>query len=117
MDPRGTVFALNSTANSWTKLANMPTPRGGISVAAVGTKIYTFGGEGNRAPSSNGVFSECESYDASRDAWTKEVTMKTPRHGMGAIAIGGSIYLPGGGSTGGGGTPLDTNEAFIPGNC
>ncbi|KAK7952863.1 hypothetical protein PG988_013557 [Apiospora saccharicola] len=46
---RGTVFALDLLAaeKTWvSREARMPTPRGGLSAAAVGSRIYTFGGRG-----------------------------------------------------------------------
>jgi N-acetylneuraminic acid mutarotase len=116
---RGTVFALNlaSPNAKWVEKAKMPTPRGGIAGTSVGTKIYTFGGEGNPAPGTRGVFPNVESYDTARDVWEKETTMQTPRHGMGAVSIRDTIFLPGGGAAQGGSAGLDTNEAFYTGAC
>jgi N-acetylneuraminic acid mutarotase len=96
---RGTVYALDlSSPNStWVTKTPMPTPRGGIAVAAVGTKIYAFGGEGNPAPGSKGVFTSTEVYDVAKDSWESEAPMKLPRHGLQAVTIGDDIYLPGGG--------------------
>jgi N-acetylneuraminic acid mutarotase len=114
---RGTVFMLEKEATSWeTSKSRMPTPRGGISASAVGTKIYTFGGEGNMA-STKGVFSECESYDVVEDEWRKEMAMKVPRHGMGAVALDGAIYVPGGGLTNGFREAVSTLEIFNPESC
>ncbi|KAK8087503.1 hypothetical protein PG994_002477 [Apiospora phragmitis] len=45
---RGTVFALDllSSNKTWVLRAGaMPTPRGGLATAALGSRIYTFGGE------------------------------------------------------------------------
>jgi hypothetical protein len=38
--------------------------------------------------------------------------MPTPRHGMGAVAIGDTIYVAGGGPVTGGSLMTSTNEAF-----
>jgi N-acetylneuraminic acid mutarotase len=116
---RGTVFALDLRfpAAKWIEKAKMPTPRGGIAGAFVGTKLYTFGGEGNPGPGTSGVFPNAESFDTTRDVWEKETTMKTPRHGMGAVSIRETIFLPGGGASQGGSAGLDTNEAFYTGAC
>ncbi len=40
--------------------------------------------------------------------------MRTPRHGLGAATIGGSIYIVGGATGVGGGTAVGTNERFPP---
>ncbi|WP_033289141.1 Kelch repeat-containing protein [Amycolatopsis jejuensis] len=110
---RGTVYALDLRSLRWTERAPMPTPRGGIATATVAGKIYTFGGEGNPAPGSHSVFAETEAYDAARDTWQRLEPMPVPRHGTAATAVDGTIYLPGGG-TEGGGNPVDVNDAYHP---
>jgi N-acetylneuraminic acid mutarotase len=114
---RATVYALNLTAlasgaqTSWVAKAPMPVPRGGLAVAAAGEKIYTFGGEGNRA-SSKGVFSDVAVYDIATDSWETAVPMMAPRHGFGAAFVGDKVYVPGGGARQGGGEALAVNEVY-----
>jgi N-acetylneuraminic acid mutarotase len=91
----------------------MPTPRGGVSAAAVGGKVYVFGGEGNTEAGSEGVFDQVEVYDTTRDKWESVGKMKVPRHGTSAVAVGGAVYIPGGGVKQGG-APVDTFDAFYP---
>ena len=62
----------------------------------IGNKVYTFGGEGNKAAES-GVFDKVEAYDARRDSWESVGTMKLPRHGTYAVGDGRKVYIPGGG--------------------
>jgi N-acetylneuraminic acid mutarotase len=114
---QGTVYALKSNTTEWKSLAGMPTPRGGMAVAAVGTKIYTFGGEGNPANGSRGVWPQVESYDTASDKWQKEPAMKNPRHGTGAATIDGTIYIPGGGAEIGGNASVALTEAYGPSSC
>jgi len=114
---KDTVFALKPAANQWTSLARMPTGRGGLAVAAIGTTIYTFGGEGNELPGSNSIYPECESYDTLTDKWTKEPSMKVPRHGVPAVAVGNSIYIMGGGTKGGIAGAAATAEEYGPNSC
>lgn len=113
---RGTLFAmdLNSPKPLWVAKATMPTARGGIAVASVGNKIHAFGGEGNPASGTRGVFSSSEVYDATKDAWEVETPMILPRHGTQAAAVGDNIYLAGGGLQQG---FLDTDlfDVFKPG--
>ncbi|KAI6362360.1 hypothetical protein MCOR25_006235 [Pyricularia grisea] len=111
---KDTVFALNlddAQAGWKTKEARMPTPRGGVAAAAIGNKIYTFGGEGNQAEGSSGVFSETEAYDVVSDSWERLQKMEVPRHGSWAVAIGEGVYLPGGGVRQGG-AAVDRFDVF-----
>lgn len=74
----------------------MPVPRGGLSGDVVGSKVYTFGGEGN--PNTlTGVFNETEAFDTTTQQWTKLVPMAVPRQGTHAVAVGNKVYIPGGG--------------------
>ena len=68
------------------------------------------GGEGTLR-----VFGNNESWDPARDAWEAHAPMATPRHGMGAAAIGDWIYVAGGGPVQGGGFQSAYNEAFTLG--
>ena len=61
----------------------------------------------------SGVFSENESYDAITATWRSELPMATPRHGIGAAAISGRIFIPAGATVAGFGTS-DINDAFVP---
>ncbi|KAK5655348.1 hypothetical protein OQA88_5915 [Cercophora sp. LCS_1] len=108
---KDTVFILDLSdlSKGWrTSEAKMPTARGGLVAAAVGNKIYTFGGEGNPAPSTRGVFPETEVFDTVSETWEKLEGMKIPRHGTSAAAVGGKIYIPGGGIIQG----MGATEAF-----
>jgi N-acetylneuraminic acid mutarotase len=111
---RDTVYALDLGTKRWTERAPMPTPRGGIAAAAVGGTIYAFGGEGNPAAGSNSVFAENEAYDVTRNRWRRLDPMPLPRHGTAAVAVGGTIYIPGGGTTEGGGSMIAHADAFRP---
>ncbi|MFF3853870.1 Kelch repeat-containing protein [Micromonospora sp. NPDC002575] len=112
---RDTVYAmdLQALAGGWTNRAPMPTARGGIAFAAVGDRIYTFGGEGNVVDGVNTVFGQTEAYDTRTDRWQRLAPMPVPRHGTAAVAVGGTIYSPGGGNLGGG-APVATHDAYRP---
>lgn len=96
---RSTVFMLDlkNQETGWrTSSSEMPTPRGGLSGAVVGSKFYTFGGESN--PNAiNGVFNETEVFDLTTGKWSRKNSMAVPRHGTSAVTVGGKIYVPGGG--------------------
>lgn len=111
---RDTVFALDleDLEAGWrTSSALMPTARGGLSGGVVGTRIYTFGGEGNQEVS-NGVFNETEVFDAATETWESLAPMRLPRHGTAAVGVGDRVYLPGGGTVQGA-TPVNVLDAFV----
>jgi len=85
----------------------MPTARGGLAAAAVGGRLYAFGGE------NPGVFATTEAFDPATNEWRRLADMPTPRHGAGAVAVGGTIYVIGGGVRAGFGAS-GANEAFTP---
>ncbi|KAF2115613.1 hypothetical protein BDV96DRAFT_612317 [Lophiotrema nucula] len=91
------VLDLGDFNAGWTTLeTRMPTARSGLSVGAVGTKIYTFGGEGNLEVDS-GVFNQTEAYDVETGHWATLEQMEVPRHGTAGVSAAGKIYIPGGG--------------------
>ena len=61
---------------------------------------------------SSGVFAQVEAYDPVTNKWESLTLMPTPRHGMGAVVIGDTIYIAGGGPVTGGSLMTSTNEAF-----
>ena len=65
------------------------------------------GGEGT-----NRVYGQNEAYDLQADRWESYAPMPTPRHGMGAAAIGDMIYVAGGGPIMGGDVQSALHEAF-----
>ena len=107
-----TVRAYDPADDSWQSVAPMPTARGGCAAATLNGVIYVFGGEGNpNIP--GGVFDNVSAYDAVRDSWTVLAPMQTPRHGTGAAAVDGVIYVPGGATKQAFGA-VDTHEAYVP---
>jgi len=65
------------------------------------------GGEGT-----NRVYGQNEGYDIERDIWESYAPMPTPRHGLGAAAIGDYIHVAGGGPVMGGSVQSAIYEAF-----
>lgn len=61
------------------------------------------------------VFGQNEAYDLKADRWFSYAPMPTPRHGMGAVTLGDSIYVAGGGPQMGGGVKSAVHEAFTLG--
>jgi N-acetylneuraminic acid mutarotase len=97
-------------SGTWKSRAAMPTGRSGHAAAVVRGCLYVFGGEGNSA-SASGVFAQSELYDPGTNSWTSLTSMRTPRHGIGAAAVGSRIYLPGGATQQGFGA-VATHDAY-----
>lgn len=113
---RDTVFAMNLASpppKIWVQMSRMPTARGSLSTVSIGSKIYTFGGEGDRKLVPNGVYNNVEVYDTKTDVWEKLAPMEYPRHGTNAAVIGSRIYIPGGGNLTGPG-PVAFSDSFHP---
>jgi hypothetical protein len=73
-------------------------------------KIFVMGGEG-----ANRVFGQNEAYDLKTDKWMSYAPMTTPRHELGAVAIGDYIHLAGGGPIMDGDVQSAVHEAFTLG--
>ena len=99
--------------DGWRVVAPMPTSRAGLMGAVLDGRLFVFGGEGNPSPGTAGVFAETESYDPMTDTWTSLALMRPGRHGTGAAASAGQVFVPGGADRQAFGA-VATNEAFIP---
>ncbi len=106
------VDVYDPKSDAWAPAAALPTARGGAAAAVIDSLIYVLGGEGNQA-ASNGVFADVEVYDTTTDSWQHLAPMKTPRHGTGAAAVNGVVYVPGGATQQAFGA-VDTHEAYKP---
>ena len=92
----------------WTRKADMPTARTGLSACVVDGKIYAIGG----GPANQVVTSTVEQYDPATDTWIKKASMRTPRTFFGAGVVNGKIYGIGGYGSGGG--HLSSVEEYDP---
>ncbi|WP_406857824.1 galactose oxidase [Alsobacter sp. KACC 23698] len=102
--------------DSWELRAPLPTARSGHGLALYRNRLFAMGGEGGRIengqPIQAKVFGQMESYDPATDTWRSHAPMPTPRHAVGAAAIGDRIYVAGGGAVLGGGVQSAVHEAF-----
>lgn len=92
------VDVYDPSADAWSEGPAMPTSRGGVAAAVAFGQIFVAGGEGNEDVAS-GVFPQFEVLDPAAGTWASLPDMPTPRHGMGAAAVDGTIYVPGGAIT------------------
>ena len=104
-----TVEAYDPGTDTWTKKADMPTPRQGLATCNLNGKIYAIGGQRkNNSPYLDVV----EEYDPLTDTWTSKSPLPVARTGLSAAAIGDKIYVMGG--SGPNMDPLDTVIAYDP---
>lgn len=90
------TWQFDPAAGVYAERAPITTPRGGTAGAVLAERLIIFGGEGNPAPTSLGVFTNIEAYDPATDTWQQLAPMLQPRHGFGAATSDGRIFLPGG---------------------
>ncbi|MBN1640943.1 MAG: hypothetical protein JXA09_06885 [Anaerolineae bacterium] len=75
----------------WQALAQMPVPRSRLALAAHDGELYAIGGE-----SAAGVSNAVDVYLAQSDDWVRGPDKPTAVANIGAVAIDGRIYVPGG---------------------
>jgi len=91
------MTSVNLTAEgSWTRKADMPTARFGLTSSVVNGKIYAIGG----ATGPGADVRTVEEYDPATDSWTKKANMLTAVSWYSASVINDKIYAIGGGITG-----------------
>ena len=102
--------------DTWEQRASMPTARSGHGLVLYRNRLFAMGGEGGILAGGQirqaRVFGQMESYDPAHDNWQSHPPMITPRHSVGAAAIGDWIYVAGGGAVTGGAVQSAINEAF-----
>lgn len=95
------VDVYDPMSDRWNRASPMPKAQGGLAAAVLNGKIYAFGGE-YFTPRPGGVFPDCWEYDPNADTWRAVAPMARPRHGHGAVTLGGAIYVIGGAAKAGG---------------
>ena len=98
----------NINTDVWETLVPMISKRGGLAAAAIGEKIFVFGGETRRS-----TFDNNEEFNTLENTWTSREAMPTSRHGLAAISYNASIFVIGGG-TEPGFSMSGINEMFSP---
>lgn len=105
--------------DTWELRAPMPSERSGHGLVLYRNRMWAMGGEGgslvNGVPRQARVYGQMESYDPATDRWQSHAPMPTPRHAVGAGAIGDWVYVAGGGAVLGGSVQSAVHEAFTLG--
>lgn len=97
----------------WREGAPLPQAQGGLAAASLGSHGYVFGGE-YFSPGSGGVYAEVWAFDADAERWYDAGTMPVPRHGLGAVTVGGEIYVVAGATAPGGAGTSNRLSVFMP---
>jgi N-acetylneuraminic acid mutarotase len=86
-------YTYNPSTNTYSRKADLPTPRTWATCAIVDGKIYVIGGYSYRYPI--GATNVCEAYDPSTDTWTTRSPMPTRLYGAAREnpVIDGKIYV------------------------
>lgn len=105
--------------DSWAAAAPIPTGRSGHGLVVYRDRFFAMGGEQRDfdpawTPTDK-VFGQLESYDPATGSWQSHAPMLTPRHGLGAVALGDWIHVAGGGPIVGGSMQSSIHEAFTLG--
>jgi DNA-binding CsgD family transcriptional regulator len=80
-----------SREGRWMQRASMPTARSRFAQVALAGAIYAIGGLAEE-----GWTGAVERYDVAADTWTTHTPKPVPVANVGAAAVGGRIYVPGG---------------------
>ena len=75
----------------WTKLLDMPTPRGSYGAALIDGRIVAVGGE-----EPTRVLTTVEMYDIAQSKWIPLPPIPTARHGEVVATVGNTVYVIGG---------------------
>ena len=78
-------------SGQWTKLVDMPTPRGSYGATFIDGRIVALGGE-----EPTRVLATAEMYDIAEAKWISLPPMPTARHGEVVAAVGNTVYCIGG---------------------
>ncbi len=89
--PVSIVEVYDTTTNSWSTVAPMPTARAALVAEAVNGKIYAIGGYGVA-----GNLSTVEEYDPVSNTWVTKQSMPTARANLASAVVNGRIYAIGG---------------------
>ena len=104
---QGTLERFDVASGSWTKLPDMPTPRGGVGAAIAAGRLFVAGGE-----SPTRAFDTVEAFDVGAGTWSAAPPLNTGRHGIAVVAVGSTLYALDGGVQPGGSAPSAVAEVL-----
>jgi N-acetylneuraminic acid mutarotase len=104
------VVEYDLAANRWTSKKPVPFSGDHMAAAALGGRIYVFGGQGEGGV--NKPLNTAWEYDPSADAWKALAPMPSGRTAAAAVESGGRIYVIGGNTVAG--LTVTTNDVYDP---
>ena len=81
----------------WTALPNLPTPRGGLAGSATCSGLVVAAGGETVGGGRSATFGEVEAFDPETRTWQALPPLPTPRHGLGVVTVGPTLYVLAGG--------------------
>lgn len=78
---------LDPKTGSWTALAPLPAPRGGVGATFADGRVVVAGGE-----EPTGVDASVYAYDIKSNTWSSLPDLPTARHGIAVVAVGKTVY-------------------------
>jgi N-acetylneuraminic acid mutarotase len=90
----GAVEAYDPATNTWQKLPDLPTPRGGLTSGVIGDQVHVTGGENLNSLS---TYAEHEVLDLPTMTWSRAPDLPNKRHGLASAFVGDRWYVIGGG--------------------
>jgi len=88
------TMTLDFQTKGWTECASMPTTRCFFASAAIGDKIYVFGGRASYQAGT--TLNTALVYDTEKDAWNSIAPLPRPSYNARAVSYEDSVYLLGG---------------------
>ncbi|XP_055354805.1 kelch-like protein 2 [Paramacrobiotus metropolitanus] len=99
-DGSSLALAYDPAGDTWTRLADMPTPRAGVAACVTPSGlIYIVGGAVGVAPGNVEELVACalvESYDPTTNQWQRKGDLLKKRGRPGCACVGGKLYVLGG---------------------
>ncbi len=90
-DPKDGFYRYSVADDRWTRLAPLPTPRGGFAAGIVGDRLYVAGGMANGT-----ALTTVEAYDFGDRRWHRVADMPGPREHVAEAPLDGRLYVLGG---------------------
>jgi N-acetylneuraminic acid mutarotase len=86
------VYVYDPSQNEWTRLADLPEPRGAMGTAHVDGRLYAVGG----TDADGATTSRHDAYDIESNQWIEAAPLPSARDHLAVAAIDGMVYAVGG---------------------
>jgi N-acetylneuraminic acid mutarotase len=97
-------------SDTWSIAAPLPAGRNSCAGVTLDGALWLIGGED---PGETRVYPQTWIFDPVRNSWRDGPALTLAVQGVGAVAVGGTIYLPGGGPVAGGSRQTSRLQIFM----